>query len=92
MDTWSHVYEFSENDAKFVAVRGNKDVQRRFRSPPNDHDGFWIDYCINRRERELLRFMVSIFGPDKPMTCTIKLTGAILESYSGKLRKGEERA
>lgn len=71
---------------EFVTAPGNKDLRRRFCGPPKKHDGLWIEEYMNWRERQLLHFIVPIFSPDKSMTCTMKLTRAIEELYSGKLQ------
>lgn len=70
----------------FVVARKNEDLRKRFCTPLNKHDGFRVEDYINRERRKLMHSMVPIFSPDKPTTCTMKLTLAILESFSGKLQ------
>jgi hypothetical protein len=63
-------------------------VKERFSQPVSEKNGFRVQDCIDDRKRRLLRFLVPILSPDKPTTCTIKLTKTIYEAYFNTRKTG----
>ena len=86
---WRVTYNFP--DSPFGYDKTKQDygwVKERFSQPVSEKNGFRVQDCIDDRERRLLRFLVPILSPDKPTTCTIKLTKTIYEAYFNTRKTG----
>lgn len=60
----------------------------RFATPPSERDRYRIADCLNRKEKQVLRFLTPILCLDKPTTCMLKLEKAILEAYTKRRECG----
>lgn len=85
---WRATYGFPNSPNGFDKSKGDAGLRKKFSRPPLDKDGLKVEDYRNDRERRLLRFLVPIFSPHKPTTCTLKLAKAIYESYWGNRECG----
>jgi hypothetical protein len=81
---WAEIYGFENYSQGYDQTQGDEQLKRKFYAPPSEHDGYRMSDCKDRRERQVLWFLLPILSPDKPTTCTLKLAKAILESFAGR--------
>lgn len=82
MQTWTRVYRLGHHLQVFDISQGDKELRRKFATPPSEKDGYQVAVCLGQREQHVLRFLTPILSPDKPNTCTVKLKKAILEAHA----------
>lgn len=76
-------YQFPNSTNGYDTTQDDKELHNRFKHGPSKKDRFGVDDCRNARERWLLEFLIPIFSPVKPTTCTSKLLRAIFGAYIG---------
>ena len=68
---WRHTNAFPASTLGYEKGRTDIGLRERFVRPPSEKDGYRVEDCRAPRERRMLQFLVPIFNPDKPTTCTI---------------------
>jgi hypothetical protein len=82
-EQWAEAYGF-EQKGLLWATRTDKYVQDRFHGKIHRNNGYEIDACKDRRQRQVLAFLVPILYPQKPAQVTITVGNTILGAYSGE--------
>lgn len=62
---WTATYNFVQEGYGW-AIRTDKYVQDRFHGKIHKNNGFVVDACRDRRQRQVLAFLVPILYPLKP--------------------------
>lgn len=60
-----------------MKVRGDATLTARFHHPAHEHNDFKVEHCINAKEQRLLKFLVPILNPEKPVTI---ITSSLMHS------------
>lgn len=82
-EQWAETYCFKQNGLLWE-TRTDKYVQDRFHGEIHKNNGYVIDACKERRQRQVLAFLVPILYPLKPEQVTITVGNTIFGAYTGE--------
>ena len=82
-DMWAETYDFIQEGYGW-ATRTDKYVQDRFTGKIHRNNGYEIDACKDRRERQVLAFLIPILYPLKPEQVTITVGNTIFGAFTGE--------
>ena len=80
---WADTYDFVQEGYGWATMT-EKYIQDRFVGKIHRNNGFVIDACKDRRERQVLAFLISILYPKKLEQVTITAGNTIFGALTGK--------